>query len=372
MLELIRRLILLAGIAGCIILAFTTVPALIMVVPVDFAAQMAEKYRPKPGPRLMGVMELAAEYLRKNTKPGSLQEYIDRQTEHRLIEVDGKPWEKFFQDVSNGSASPYAHRFLPQKKAYVFLWEETPLATLKNRLEQMSRTWTVNYLVLKDAPVTSYLEVRYGYGFEPRNSGAPASLVFPWRRHCWIPLLAGVAGFALLRRRKSPDKEIYRNYLGSCLPLDICGFLFFTLFFAIPFWVSDPTQQMWTEDLGVTVLCWLAALGALSLTVWAARNASYAIRIEPGQLVISTLFGSRRLNVGEIAAARPLLEGDIESGIILELRDQSQIKLPWSNMVNYTLLLETLRQIGIQGPIHYPDGLERAGVTGLGFKISQS
>ncbi len=89
-------------------------------------------------------------------------------------------------------------------------------------------------------------------------------------------------------------------------------------------------------------------MGALSLTVWAARNASYAIRIEPGQLVISTLFGSRRLNVGEIAAARPLLEGDIESGIILELRDQSQIKLPWGNLVNYTLLLETLREIGIQ------------------------
>jgi hypothetical protein len=163
-----------------------------------------------------------------------------------------------------------------------------------------------------------------------------------------MPLLAGVAGFALLRRRQNPDKEIHYNCLGSCLPLDVCGFLFFTFFFAIPFLISDPTQQMWAEYLGVTVLCWLAALGALCLTIWAARNASYAIRIEPGQLVISTLFGSRCLNVGEIAAARPLLEGDIESGIILELRDQSRIKLPWSNLVNYTLLLETLRQLGIQ------------------------
>jgi hypothetical protein len=348
MLELIRRLILLAGIAGCTILAFTTVPALILIAPVDFATEMANKYRAKPGPRLMGVMELAAEYLRKTTKPGSLQEYIDRQTEHRLIEVDGKNWEKFFQDVSNASASPYAHRFLPQKQAYALLWEETPLSTLKNRLEQMSRTWTVNYLVLKDPPVTSYLEVRYGYGFEPGNSGAPASLVFPWRRHCWIPLLTGVAGFALLKPRRPRDGEIYLNYLSGGLSLDICGFLFFTLFFAIPFWVSDPTQQMWTEDLGVTLLCWLAAFGALTLTLWAARNASSAIRIEPCQLVISTLFGARRLNVGEIAAAKPLLEGGIESGIILELRDQSQIKLPWSNLVNYTLLLETLRQIGIQ------------------------
>ena len=59
MLELIRRLILLAGIAGCLSLAFTTVPALVMVAPVDFATEMAKKYRPKPGPRLMGVMELA-------------------------------------------------------------------------------------------------------------------------------------------------------------------------------------------------------------------------------------------------------------------------------------------------------------------------
>ena len=115
-------------------------------------------------------------------------------------------------------------------------------------------------------------------------------LVFPWRRYCWVPLLAGLAGFALLRSRRPQAGEIYHNYLGSGLPLDICGFFFFTLFFAIPFWVSDPTRQMWTEDLGVTILCWLAALGALSLVVWAAWNASFAIRVEPGRLVIARLF----------------------------------------------------------------------------------
>ncbi len=62
---LIRRRHTPAGIAGCLALAFTTVPSLVMVAPVHFAAQMAEKYRPKTGPRLMGVMELAEEYLRK-------------------------------------------------------------------------------------------------------------------------------------------------------------------------------------------------------------------------------------------------------------------------------------------------------------------
>ena len=347
MLELIRRLLLLAGIAGCIILAGTTVPDLVIVAPVDFAGEMAEKYRSKPGPRLMGVMELAEEYLKKTTKPGSLQEYIDRQTEHRLIEVTGKHWEEFFHEVTKGADSPLAPRFLPHKRVFVFLWGETPLDTLKNQLEQMSRTWTVNYLVLKNTSVTQYLEVRYGYGFEPRNIGAPDSLVFPWRRYCWVPLLAGLAGFALLRSRRPQAGEIYHNYLGSGLPLDICGFFFFTLFFAIPFWVSDPTRQMWTEDLGVTILCWLAALGALSLVVWAAWNASFAIRVEPGRLVIARLFRSRRLNLGEIGAARPLLEGDIDSGVILELKDSSRIELPWNNMVNYTLLLDTLGQNGI-------------------------
>lgn|GEM_PF-5937405 len=75
-----------------------------------------------------------------------------------------------------------------------------------------------------------------------------------------------------------------------------CGLLWFWLFFAIPFRVCDPTQAMWGPDLGITLLCWLAAAGALSLVVVAAVNASGIIRVEPGRLVISRLFGSRTLD----------------------------------------------------------------------------
>jgi hypothetical protein len=350
MLELVRRLMLAGGIAGFFILALSTVPALILVAPVDFAASMAREYRINPEPRLKGVMELGEEYIKKITKPASLQEYIDRKTEHRLIKVGGEKWEEFFRGVGQGAANPFARRLVGKKGAYVFRWEETPLAALKDRIESMSRNSTITYLLLARGEAPQYLEVRYGYGFEPKKVGAPASLVFPWRSYGWLPLLFGVAGFALLRRRWPGAGVIYRNYLGSGLSLDVCGFLFFSLFFAIPFWVSDPTQRIWGEDLGVTLLSWLAAAAGLSLVVAAAVNASFAIRFEPGRLVISQLLGSRTLDLGEIMAAAPLLVGGIESGLILTLRDQSRIKLPWDNLVNYQLLLQALGNAGITAP----------------------
>jgi hypothetical protein len=348
LIELIRRLALAGGIAGFFILALSTVSALVLVAPVDFAADMEREYRIKPGPRLKGVMELGEEFIKKTTKPASLQEYIDRKTENRLIKIGGEEWEGFFLAVRQGAASPYASRMVGKRGAYVFRWEETPLATLRDRIEAMSRISTINYLVLERGPGPQYLAVRYGYGYEPRKVGAPASLVFPWRSYCWLPLLVGAAGFALLRRRGPRDEVIYKNYLGSGLALDVCGFLFFALFFAIPLWVSDPTRQMWGEDCGVALLCWLAAAGALALVVAAAINASFVIRFEPGRLIIFRLFGSRSLNLEEIAGAAPLLVGGIESGLVLELRDHSRIKLPWDNLVNYPLLLGALGQAGIE------------------------
>lgn len=100
--------------------------------------------------------------------------------------------------------------------------------------------------------------------------------------------------------------------------------------------------------MGMTLLCWLAAVGALGLVVAAACNTSFAIRFGPGQMVISRLLGSRTLNLGEIIAAAPLLVGGIESGIVLEMQDHCRVKIPWSNLVNYQLLLEALRNAGIQ------------------------
>ncbi len=348
MVELLRRLFLTAGIAGFFVLALTTVPALVLVAPVDFPAEMAKKYRVRTGPRFMGVMELAEEFIKKTTKPSSLQEYIQRQTEHRLIQVSGSDWEAFFRAIGQGPTGPYAPGHAAKRGAYAFLWDETPLANLKDRIETMSHTWTVNYLLLQGSSPPQYLEVRYGYGFEPKKVGAPTSLVFPWRSFCWLPPLVGVAGFVLLRRRHHPTDEIYKNYLGSCLPLDICGYLFFTLFFAIPFWISDPTRQMWADDLGPTVIFWLAAAGAFGLVVAAAANASFAIKCGAGQIRISRLIGLRILNLRDIMAAIPLMVGGIESGIILELRDQSRIKFPWANLVNFHLLLDTLRTAGIE------------------------
>lgn len=351
--ELLRRLVLAAGLAGAIILFWTTVPALVLVAPVDFAAEMARKYPAKPGRPPLGALEMGQELIRRTTQPGSLQEYIHRVTENRLLEVAGPDWEKFFGDLQQESAGPWGARYLAAKKAFVFRWEETPLAALRPQISRMSQTWTVNYLVLKSGSQPSYLEVRSGYGFEPKNIGAPAAMVFPWRQYSWLALVAGGLGFILLGRRERPPDGINPHYPGSSLGLDVLGYLFFTLFFAIPFWVADPTQEMWSADLGVTVLSWLAATGALSLIVWSASNASLAIRLEPDGLVVTRLGGSRRLRWDEIVRVEPLLLGGIASGLILVARDGRSLRLPWHNLANFEKLTAALKTRGIPFPSEF-------------------
>ena len=292
--ELIRRLFLAMGLAGGIAMFLTTVPSLVLVKPVDFAQEMEREYKVKPGPHL-GAMELAKDFIRKTTKPASLADYIARKTEHRLLRVQGEEWDLFYQAMAApAAANPWAGRRLKKHGFFVYRWDETPLQEMKSQIEEKSRTWTINYLALGPGERPRYLEVGFGYGYEPKKLGAPAALVYPHRAYCWLPLLAGVAGFVGLRRRGAPE-VLAKDPWSSVYPLDLVGFGFFVLFFTIPFWVADPTRHLWDEDLGVTVICWLAAAAALMLPVWAARNASFGLTAAQGQLTGAGAVGPKDL-----------------------------------------------------------------------------
>jgi len=337
------------GLAGFIAMFLTTLPSLVLVKPVDFAQELEREYKVKPGPHL-GAMELAKDFIRKTTKPASLADYIARKTEHRLLNVQGEEWDLFYQALAAPpAANPWASRWLKKHGFFVYRWDETPLQEVKSQIEEKSRTWTINYLALGPGERPRYLEVGFGYGYEPKKLGAPAALVYPHRAYCWLPLLAGAVGFAGLRRRRLPA-ALAKDPWSSVYPLDLVGFGFFVLFFAIPFRVADPTRDLWGADLGVTIWCWLAAAAALILPVWAARNASFALTCAQGQLTVQGLWGRETFPLSAITAVATLRIGGIDAGIVLEFPGRPPLQLPWDNVINYPALLQALQEAGLHLP----------------------
>ena len=208
------------------------------------------------------------------------------------------------------------------------------MGALKDRIEAMSRTSTINYLVLGPGCCD---RTTWQSDMAMATSPGKWALPLPWSSpgavtagcrslSAWPSVPSSGAG--------GPGTEvIYTNYLGSGLALDVFGFLFFSLVLCHPAVGQRPYPGNVGADLGVTLWSWLAATGALGLVVVAAINANGAIRLDPGRLIISRLLGSRTLDLGEIAAAAPLLVGGIESGLVLELRDHSRSSCPgitWS------------------------------------------
>jgi hypothetical protein len=121
-----------------------------------------------------------------------LADYIARKTEHRLLNVQGEEWDLFYQALAAPpAANPWASRWLKKHGFFVYRWDETPLQEVKSQIEEKSRTWTINYLALGPGERPRYLEVGFGYGYEPKKLGAPAALVYPHRAYCWLPLLVG-------------------------------------------------------------------------------------------------------------------------------------------------------------------------------------
>lgn len=345
--ELIRRLVLVVGVAGFLVLSLSTVPALVLVQPVDFAAELAREYPDIPGPPPLGIVERGRRFLLEETRPTSLAEYISRKTENRLLKVGGPEWEEFYASLA-APTPPSAWSRRRVKDYLVFLWPETPLAKVQSQIEEMSRFSTVIYLALGGGQEDRYLRVAYGYGYEPKTLGAPAALVYPFRPYSWAVLAVGLAGFFLLPRRRPGPQDLYLERASAILPLDLGGMVFFGLFFALPFWMTDPTGNMFGQDLGWTGFFWTAAAAFLAGPVCAASHASFAISLEKDHMTINRLLSTEKIAYRDIFQVESLQIGQIDSGLILELANHQKINLPWTNVVNYQHLFEVLKVQGIK------------------------
>jgi hypothetical protein len=347
--EVLRRFLLVIGLFGFLWLYFDSPPALLRVRAVDFAREFDREYGSQPEPAILGVVERGRAIVRELTRPASLEDYVTRETEGRLVEVGGGEWEDFFAQIGawTAGAVPLSRSERLSGGYAGFGLNEAPLRSVLNRIREIygqSRS-IVSYLRLGPAAERRYLEVRYES--QPRQLEGPRSLQYPRRSRSWWFLLAGIALYGLLPWPRAAENVVMRDCLSAVLAMDFLGLLVAGLFFGIPLYAVDSTAAVFGESLGTTVFLWILALGGIALMFWAASNASFRIAVAPGLLRVSGLADSRGYAFSDIARVSYLKDGKIKTGIVLQCRDGSSLPLKWDDLMHFERVLEALKAAGL-------------------------
>ncbi|MCL4844522.1 MAG: hypothetical protein KJZ79_21905 [Bryobacteraceae bacterium] len=314
--ELLRRLALAAGVAAGIWLAAWSPDALFRVEAIDFEARYKAEYAPRKGPLLPGAMSAAREFLRRNTNPGTLENYRAREVEHRLLERidDTKDW------------------FLEAERAGgVWLTVDDPrIAAYFDQLKQIRAVWLVSYLPSGLSP-NHYLEIRWET--TPRGSKAPRSLVYPFRGLGFAWIAAAVLLYLLLPGRAPRPDEAHSDpaMLGI---LDGVSIVMFAIIFYFPLYLADSAAEARDEIVGAVGFFWaIAALFLLRLL----KNATAAARrvsADREALRVTSILGVRVIPFSQLTRVEPLVRKESTTGVRLHLSQSSPFDLDWSQLNN--------------------------------------
>jgi hypothetical protein len=370
MIEIVRQIVLLTCLLAAIASALVPEPALLAVRPVDFAADQ------KRLPRLLTVDE-------------SLEEFVARRTEDRVIQVEGSEWAAFFQAVADAaggqpSTADWSARLGAEfgySRDVFFRPHEPPLYAVTGGLDD-NRPFV--YLLLYQRNQAQYLGVNYE---RPRDAShyAPTWLMYPYRHFSLWVLLAGVAIYVLLPRRRHPKgAAVYSRFHAVIMP-DVLGCLLAGTFFAIPLFVvpanAPAADQMFSWEDGwavLTAICWLLTLLGAFILAWAAWYAGYEILILPDRLQVTTLWRMQeylyeamtgvkkpaiRKSSGWLsclvllfALLMPAAAGSVEAlqsteqnDILVECRDGRRLRIRSMALQGLGRVLKSLKQAGVPG-----------------------
>jgi hypothetical protein len=254
-LELIRRLALVAGACTCLWFAFWTPPVLVKVARTEFPKEYLRKYGEREGP-VMGVMGLGREFIRKNTDPGSVESYARRTTENYLLKASGQQWVDLYRNV---------------EKQPVFLHPGDPgIVELMPQVEGMYRQSTrlSSYLRVPSEGALAFLEVEYVN--RPRESNAGSSLVYPKRSSSWMWLAGGILVYLILPWPKRSMPSLTDDRAGITI-IDVLGTVFAALFFGIPLYAVNFTEEVLGSEIGIAVFCWCVGLSGIGMLIWSSR-----------------------------------------------------------------------------------------------------
>jgi hypothetical protein len=112
----------------------------------------------------------------------------------------------------------------------------------------------------------------------------------------------------------------------------------------VPLWATDTTAEALGEEFGLTVFFGLLALLALPAFISAARKAAFSIAAQPDGLVLTSVGGRRTVRLGEIVSVDDLIVGKLRSGVVLRLVNNDAIKLDWTDLERFEVVLGVVRR----------------------------
>jgi hypothetical protein len=109
-----------------------------------------------------------------------------------------------------------------------------------------------SYLEVPSEGALAFLEVEYVN--RPRESKADSSLTYPKRSLSWIWLAGGILVYFILPWPKHSAPSL-TNDRTSIMIVDVLGTVFAAIFFGIPLYAVNFTEEVLGSEIGIAVFC---------------------------------------------------------------------------------------------------------------------
>lgn len=302
--EILRRLILVAGFLAATGMALHPADALLRVRTVDFA-----KSQKQHASRMSSDIKMMARESGADIDPSintaahmTLEQYIADETRGRLLEVESRDWLNFYDSAVRtltGRSTDLAHNLGHgiMDRCLYFPLLHAPLSQLTGKIRDDNRFL---FVAIKDGTTVKYLEVIFQRPGDLHRY-APAWLLYPFRQHAVWFFIAGLLGYALLPWYCKGPQELCYSTARSVVVPDLLGAVMTTLFFAAPLLIitanaptSTPLRLLdFSAGWGVlTAIMWAFAAGFASITVIALWYSTLSIVLLPTGIRKRTLLST--------------------------------------------------------------------------------
>jgi hypothetical protein len=280
--EIVRRVLLLAGVLGAVWCALWPEPALVQVTAQDFAKDHARR------PRFADM------------EPQSLEAFIVERTKDRLVRVEGAEWEALVRATRTLAAEGRVETSLVprvggsySRDSLYYRPDEAPVNALAGELND---DHPFTYAALASDGRTEYLAVTFQ---RPKDAGrcAPAWLLHPLRRYALWALVVGLACYVLLPWPRRTAEMVYYSRMRATILPDGMGTVLVAFFFALPLLIipsTSPTPDLFDAAGGwgvLTIILWVFAAFWLSIHAVAASYGAFRLELLPEGLRRVTLWG---------------------------------------------------------------------------------
>ena len=241
------------------------------VYSVDMAEEYSRSYAPDLGPSF-GAMAMGRSFIRSTTQFQPIGEFVRSKSEGITVTVDGGIWGDVYGRVESDDDGLF------------FLTSDGTVKQVVDGLRNMERSFA--YVKYGSAVGPVFMAASLMGPVDAKGSGAPDSLVYPFRAFAPIPLILALAVYVLLpRRRTSPGALTYSKWSCWVIP-DILGTVMAGFFVALSF-ILAPEIFGDGNVLGIasgaiwfTSVLWFMGAIFTSILYWSARYSSFELVIQ--------------------------------------------------------------------------------------------